>query len=131
VWLERSKSRTYVVQMLTFGLVSPLISPHFRHADVLTRESISMSVSDAGLSIIFQKYRPLLTMVIMSEKRENWNHFVSRDIIPMVLVDILEENGNEMKKKSQMKSTLLMIMTRTRTMSTMTINHHHVFYIWI
>ena len=40
------------------------------------------------------------------------------DVIPMVLVDILEENGNE---KSQMKFTLLMIMTRTRTMSTMTI----------
>ena len=65
-----------------FGLVSPLISPHFRHADGFSpstsRESISKSVSGAGLSIIFQIYRPLLTMVIMLQKREKWNHLGSR-----------------------------------------------------
>ena len=33
-----------------------------------SRESISKSLSDAGLSIIFQIYRPLLTMVIMLQK---------------------------------------------------------------
>ena len=44
----------------------------------ITRELIYKSVSGAGLSIIFQKYRPLLTMVIMSQKQENWNHFGSR-----------------------------------------------------
>ena len=54
----------------------------FRHADGFSpstsRESISKSISGAGLLVIFQKYRPLLTMVIMSQKRENGNHFVSR-----------------------------------------------------
>ena len=39
-----------------------------------SRDTISKSVSGAGFSIIFQKYRPLLTM---SQKRENWNYFGS------------------------------------------------------
>ena len=58
-----------VKNISTFGLVSPLISPNVRPADGFSpntsRESITMSVSGTGLSIIFQKYRPLLTMVIM------------------------------------------------------------------
>ena len=33
-------------------------------------------------------------MVIMSQKRENWNHFVSRGTSFRWFLDILEENGN-------------------------------------
>ena len=54
----------------------------FPHADGFSpstsREAISKSVSGAGLSVIFQIYRLLLTMVIMLQKRENWNQFGSR-----------------------------------------------------
>ena len=32
----------------------------------------------------------------MSQKRENWKNFCFEgDVIPMVLVDILEDNGND------------------------------------
>ena len=78
----------------------PFLSPRFRHVDGFSpstpRESISKYVSGAGLSKNFQKYRPLLPLVIMSQKREKLEpHWFERDIIPMVLVDILEDNGND------------------------------------
>ena len=47
-------------------------------AQHIKRVSISKFVSGAVVSIIFQKYRPFLTMVIMSQKRENRKHFGSR-----------------------------------------------------
>ena len=45
----------------------------------------------------------------------------------MVLVDILEENGNDEEITDEIHT--VDDYDEDETMSTMTINHHHVFYI--
>ena len=47
-------------------------------------------VSGVGSLITSQKYHPLLTMIVMSQKL-----WFERDVIPKVLVSILAEDGND------------------------------------
>ena len=44
---------------------------------------------------IFQKYRPLFHGYLVTEAGKLEPLWFEGDIIPMVLVDILEENGND------------------------------------
>ena len=88
-----------MVQMLTFGLVSPLISPHFRHADGFSpstsRESISKSVSGSrALDPFLEIPSPLDHGYHVTEAGKLKPLCFEGDVIPMVPVDILEENGN-------------------------------------
>ena len=99
MWLERSTSRTYVVQTSTFGLVSPLISPHFRHADgfspITSKESISKYVSGKGLDHFPEIPSPLDHGYHVTEAGKLEPVWFEGNVIPMVLVDILEDNGND------------------------------------
>ena len=99
MWLERSRSRTYVVQTSIFGLVSPLIStfPPCRRvlAQHIKRVNFQVCIWRRALDHFPEIPSPLDQGYIVTEAGKLEPLFFKGDIIPTVLVYILEENGND------------------------------------
>ena len=83
---------SYVVQTSIFGLVSPLISPNFHHAQHTTRVNLQVCIWRRALDLFPDIPSPLDHGYHVTEARTLEPFWFKGDVIPMVLVDILEEN---------------------------------------